>query len=136
MALITDLPTNASPATTDYMITDNGSSTSKSTIENVKGAMGFTTPFGIAQKNISANTSATYTLSSQTVALLITSGGSGASQRGAWIIGATTAPAAFATPILSATGITITTNNAVLTIANGTNGLVYSRVIIFNGSVS
>lgn len=134
MALITDLPTQASPASSDYLITDNGSTTSKSTIGNVKTSMGMGT-LSEVQTNINSNSSVTITLSGTTQAVLITQGAY-ATQRGLYIIGSTTTSTYSAANVLSASDITVSNSNMTYTIASSRNSTTYVRILVFAGSVS
>lgn len=132
MALITDLPTNASPATSDYMITDTGSATQKTTIANLKAAMGLVSEVDIATYALVSGTAKTFTVPNSSRYFVVISAASAARQA-AYIVGTTTSGGVAITQIVQGSGITSSTSTNTLTLtANGAGAIV--AVFTLNGS--
>lgn len=113
MALITDLPTNSSPSTSDYVITDDGSTTYKSTIADItSNKINGTTGL------VNASSSITFTA---TIAVAICFNGSGLYALFGFRNGSV------ATMVSSTSAITATANGTTYTINNGvtTSGMRY-----------
>ena len=132
MALITDLPTQSSPASSDYMITDNGTTTSKSTIENVKKTMGFPSAIDIAIFTLVSGTAKTFTVPNNGRYLVVISSAA-TTRQAAYIIGTTTAGALAITEIAQGTNITRSSGTNSLTITS-TGGNSVMAVFTFGGS--
>lgn len=135
MALITDLPTNASPALTDYTITDNGSATSKTRLDQLKASLGITTDFKTFSFQVNAGTSGTYTVAnnSRIVFFCISTA---AALRGLYIAAASSAGAMATTTVQAASSVAITTATNSITFANNaSSGTLFVCGIVFNGSI-
>ena len=136
MALITDLPTNSSPASSDYMITDNGTTTSKSTLNHVKTGMGIDTSF--SQVFLGQMTSSTspksYTVASSSRALILIFG-AGSNFMGIYMITASSSGAVAKVEIAPASSVTVTTSTNTLTVSDSASTTIFVYALVFNGSV-
>lgn len=136
MALITDLPTQASPSSSDYMITDNGTTTSKSTLSNVKSGMGFETSFNqvFLGQQTSSTSPKSYTVANSSRAMIIVFG-AGANFMGIYMITASSSGAVAKVDIAPASNVTVTTSTNTLTISDSSSTTIFVYAFVFNGSV-
>ena len=135
MALITDLPSNASPAYSDFMITDNGTTTNKSTIRQIKeSGLGIANNFGVAVGQILANSSVTLNLSSARGLLYAT--GADNATHGVWIFNTSSSGYVLVTPILSTQKLNVSTGTNTLTLTSTATSQVFYEVFLVTGSVT
>lgn len=134
MALITDLPSNASPSTSDYMITDTGSATQKCTIANLKKTMGFDSGVTVITKAATAGNSATYSVSNNTRGLLIINGTT-AGVKGLYIFNCSNTGTITLATVLAASSTTITNSTNSLS-ASSSSAAISMTLIVTAGTVS
>lgn len=134
MALITDLPTQSTPSTSDYLAVDNGSTTSKTTIANVQSSMGLA-GLSAVTKTIAANDSSSFTLSNSARGVLFTTGAY-ANTKGAYIFNVTSTGTVTTGNIVEAAGISLSTGTSTLSIASSSGAVAYATVLLFYGTAS
>lgn len=133
MALITDLPAATSLSGTDVLILDTGSTTKKITVTNT-GFMS-TSDFALTKivtKDIAANGSVTFTITSGSRGFLVISAAYLA-ERGLYIVAADNANT-YKTDVVAPTGLTLTLSQGSMTVAS-THASTAS-LILFKGSAS
>lgn len=129
MALITDLPAQASPSLSDYMIIDNGTTSSKTSISDVRAAMGFGA-FVLHKGAIYAST--TYTLENSSRHIIAVEGAV-AARHGLYMVTTSSTGSVAVTKVVDGSSITISTGTNSITI-NPNGAAVYVVDFAISGS--
>lgn len=128
MALITDLPTNASPTSSDFLVTDNGVTTSKSTLADVRAGMNIMV---LATREAISNAK-TYTIPNSSRHLILVEGAI-SGRHGMYMVTASTSGTVAISKIVDGSSLSVTTGTNSLSIDPG-GGAVYVVDFVISGT--